>query len=161
MSGLEPLTTERPRSPSARIVYESCRRADRFISLSALLGVMSLVLALSARQGPNPDAALEIGATIMTALWGALLLSQRARRGRLVKLWRDGELTDVIYRSAHHVNTRAYVCVVEHDGRVARVLLGDYPDAGAKLPALIDGDWIAVQDVLGGRLRVGRLKGHA
>ncbi len=106
MTELEPPTSDRRRSPSARIVWESCRRPDRFITFAAVMGVLWLVGVIAGQQGPHVDTGFEI----LSSICAALFLTQRSRRARIERLCREGERIDVTYRCAHHLNTRAYLC---------------------------------------------------
>lgn len=158
MSAEVSIPRDRPRSPSARIVWESCRRPDRYITLFSLMAVIFAINVFAVKTSRNPDFALELGCECAAVACAAGWIIQHRRRAKLLNLWRSGELVEVTYRSAWHVNTAAYACTIEYGDRTARVILADYPEPGTKLPALVEGSWIAVQDVIGGRLRLGHLK---
>src|SRR5258707_5533830 len=98
-----------------------------------------------------------MGCVTCLGLCGCCRVSQHRRRAGLVRMWRTGELVEVIYRRAWKLNAYAYCCTVEYAGRTARVILANDCEDGARLAALIEGSWIAVQDVVGGRLRIGHL----
>lgn len=158
MSGEMSIPRDRPRSQSAHIVWESCRRPNRYITLLSMMTILFAANLFAVTTSRNPDLALELGLGCATALGAAGWIIQRRRRARLVSLWRNGELVEVTHRSAWQVNTLAFACTVEYDGRTACVTLADCPESGTQLAALVDGRWIAVQDVIGGRLRLGHLK---
>jgi len=153
------LSTRRPRASSARLLYESSRRHNRYLALGYMQLFLTALNVYAGLNSPYGGTGWTVGWSIGLIASAAIVWTARHRRGRLEDVWRAGELIEVTMTSREplQLTWQAFRCTVEYDSRTARVILADYPPPGTKLRALIAGSWVLVEDVIGGRLRLGHL----
>ncbi len=145
---------EHPRAGTAALLAKSLQLWNAYIVIATLCTGVALLNVLLILSGPSLLGLWWILFWLAMALPCAWFARACTRpRGRLQRVWRDGDLVEVTVIDWGQTRSWWYETVVEYEGRRAEVNLRRAPDRGMKLQALIHETSVAVLDPVG-RLRI-------